>query len=119
LAGTIVLTTGELLVDKDLTIVGPGAAVITVSGNNASRVFEVAPGVAALISGLAVADGQAATGAGVLNDGALTLLDATVTGNTSRLFGFGGNGGGRLQRRGADRGGLHRQRQHRRRQCEQ
>src|SRR5262249_37399020 len=41
LTGTIVLTTGELAINKDLTIVGPGADVITVSGNKASRVFDI------------------------------------------------------------------------------
>src|SRR5438128_1956872 len=38
LAGTITLTTGQLTIDHDLTIAGPGADRITVSGNNASRV---------------------------------------------------------------------------------
>src|SRR6516162_2566653 len=40
LSGTIVLTTGELAISKDLTIEGPGANVITVSGNHASRSAE-------------------------------------------------------------------------------
>src|SRR6516225_8501060 len=39
LTGTITLTSGELAINEDLTITGPGADVITVSGNNASRVF--------------------------------------------------------------------------------
>src|SRR6516225_6123166 len=42
LTGTITLTTGELAINKDLTIAGPGAGVITVSGNHASRVFNIA-----------------------------------------------------------------------------
>src|SRR5262245_6909968 len=41
LTGTIVLRTGELAVAKDLTIAGPAAAVLTVSGNYASRVFNI------------------------------------------------------------------------------
>src|SRR6516162_6075218 len=40
LTGTIPLTTGELAVNKDLTIEGPGADVIRVSGNHASRSAE-------------------------------------------------------------------------------
>ena len=43
LSGTIVLTTSELAIAKDLTISGPGADVITVSGNRAFRVFNIAP----------------------------------------------------------------------------
>ncbi|MEB3829280.1 DUF4347 domain-containing protein, partial [Phormidium sp. CCY1219] len=38
---TITLTSGELLVDKNLTIDGANAAGLTISGNNASRVFYV------------------------------------------------------------------------------
>src|SRR5262249_22828004 len=41
LSGTITLTSGELAVDKSLDIEGPGANLLTVSGNNASRVFDV------------------------------------------------------------------------------
>jgi hypothetical protein len=37
LTGTITLTSGELLIDKYLKIVGPGAGVMTVSGNHASQ----------------------------------------------------------------------------------
>src|SRR5262245_60208355 len=36
---SIVLTTGELVIGKDLTIVGPGAALLTVDGNGTSRIF--------------------------------------------------------------------------------
>jgi hypothetical protein len=35
LTGTIPLTTGQLLINKNLTIAGPGANIITVSGNRA------------------------------------------------------------------------------------
>ena len=36
--GTITLTGGELFINKNLTILGPGAKVLAVSGNAASRV---------------------------------------------------------------------------------
>jgi hypothetical protein len=79
---TITLASGELLLNKDLTITGPGAGLLTVSGNNASRVFEVASGVTDSISGLALSHGRAApTGGGILNAGTLTLSNATVSGN--------------------------------------
>ena len=39
---TITLTSGELLIKRNLTIAGPGAGNLTVSGNHASRVFELA-----------------------------------------------------------------------------
>src|SRR6187200_2105787 len=52
--GTITLTTGELLVNKSITINGPGPDNLTVDGNHASRVFHVAGGVTATIAGLTV-----------------------------------------------------------------
>src|SRR6476660_2056215 len=42
--GTITLTTGELLVDKSITIHGPGPDHLTVDGNHASGVFQVQVG---------------------------------------------------------------------------
>ena len=38
---TITLTSGELVIDKSLTIQGPGANLLAVSGNSATRVFSV------------------------------------------------------------------------------
>src|SRR5262249_17249398 len=59
LSGTITLTSGELMIAKDLTITGPGASVITVSGSHASRVFNIAATFTVDISGLTIADGRA------------------------------------------------------------
>ena len=44
LQGTITLTNGELAITTDLTIDGPGANRITVSGNDSSRIFNVLGG---------------------------------------------------------------------------
>src|SRR5262249_57444788 len=41
LTGTIALTGGELDITDDVKINGPGADKLTVSGNNASRIFHV------------------------------------------------------------------------------
>ena len=56
---TITLTSGELLVDKSVTINGPGPDNLTVDGNHASRVFHVSGGVTATIAGLTITNGQA------------------------------------------------------------
>src|SRR5205823_1425627 len=56
-AGTITLTGGELTIDKDLTINGPGANQLTVSGNNLSRVFNINGG-SVRISGLTISNGH-------------------------------------------------------------
>ena len=39
--GTIALTSGELNIDKDLAIVGPGVNELSISGGNNSRVINV------------------------------------------------------------------------------
>jgi hypothetical protein len=89
LTGTITLTTGELDIGRDLTIAGPGAGVITVSGNHASRVFGISPSVSAVISGLTVADGFVTTGnsgrggGGITNFGTLAITNSVVSGNST------------------------------------
>src|SRR5205823_6086558 len=42
--GTIVLTKGELVITNTMAIIGPGANVLAVSGNNSNRVFEIVSG---------------------------------------------------------------------------
>ena len=75
---TITLTSGELLIDKNLTIAGPAAGV-TVSGTNASRVFEVTTKAKQVtLSGLKISNGLAFIGGGILNHGTLTLSNSTV-----------------------------------------
>jgi Domain of unknown function (DUF4394)/Bacterial Ig domain/Calx-beta domain/Domain of unknown function (DUF4214) len=99
--GTITLTLGELSITSPdgVAISGPGARVLTVSGNNVSRVFNVQPGAAATISGLTISNGlinQASLlipvigGGGISNSGDLTITDVTVSNNaalgTTSLF---------------------------------
>jgi hypothetical protein len=90
---TITLTSGELAIAQNLTIQGPGTSVLTISGNNASRIFflnPVAPGATTgppltsqvvKISGMTLANGLAQGG-----NGAISQDDGTYTG--------GGGGGG-------------------------
>jgi hypothetical protein len=95
ITGTITLTTGELLVDKSVTISGPGAASLTVDGNLAGRVFHVSSGVTATIAGLTITNGNAQddgpnSGGGIYNDHATLAVDnCTVSGNYA---GWGGGG---------------------------
>src|ERR1700682_4522709 len=49
LHGTITLTSGELLITRSVTINGPGANKLSVSGNNASRVFDMTTGLNVVI----------------------------------------------------------------------
>jgi parallel beta-helix repeat protein len=93
---TITLTSGELLINKNLTITGPGAGHLTVSGNNASRVFKVAKGVKDTLSGLTISNGlangvtePAYYGGGILNYGTLTVNAITLSDNFARSAGGG------------------------------
>ncbi len=84
-AKTIALTTGELAFTESVTITGPTGGV-TVSGNNASRVFNLAMlGTGSvLISEVTIAGGKASGGAGILaNDDNLTLTRCTISNNIS------------------------------------
>ncbi|GEM_PF-616619 len=93
LSGTITLTSGQLSIDDSVDIQGPGAATLTVSGNNASRVFYLYAAentIDVSISGLTVTGGNANIGAGIIDyDENLTLDHVVVTGNTTS-----GDGGG-------------------------
>lgn len=91
---TITLTTGELAISDALSITGPGAALATVNGNNASRVFNMnAPssGNAVAISGLTIAGGKTTgSGGGIFNqDEALSLTNCVITGNSAGVSGGG------------------------------
>ena len=94
-AGTITLTTGMLTIGKNLTITGPGASSLTISGNNSSTVFSISAGTAVNISGLTVSNGNAGPddGGGILNSGTLTLTNVTISNNSAKGGGGIVNGG--------------------------
>ena len=50
LAGTITLTSGQITISNNLSVQGPGAGSLAISGNHASRIFEVATGKTPLLS---------------------------------------------------------------------
>ena len=100
-SGTITLTRGQLNIGTDantgtnVKITGPGAG-ITLDGNTASRVFNIAAGTVSM-SGLKITGGRVTfaigqsfgNGGGISNNGTLTLSSCTVSGNATGL-----NGGG-------------------------
>lgn len=91
--------TNELDITTNLTIVGPGVGVLTISGQNHSRVFNIAAGATVAISQLTISNGLASgnpgQGGGILNAGNLTLQNCIVTGNSAvGLPGGDGDGGG-------------------------
>ena len=95
---TITLTGGQLELSGTTgttTITGPGANLLSVSGNKASRVFLVDQGVTASVSGLTITGGNTAyEGGGLENAGELMLTDCTVSGNSAAAGGGLFNTGG-------------------------
>jgi hypothetical protein len=78
--GTITLTTGGLLIAKNVTISYPGTDQFSIDGNQALFVFGLFPGKTAAISGLTVTNGQF----GIWNErGTLTVTNCIVTGNSA------------------------------------
>src|SRR5260370_6144208 len=78
---TITLTSGELLINHNVTITGPGASQLTVSGNHASRVFEVTKTTKSVtLSGLTISN---AAGGGIFNNGTRTVSNGTLSSNSA------------------------------------
>jgi hypothetical protein len=87
---TITLTSGELLINKGLTIQGPGAAQLTISGGHASRVFDVTSSQLVTLTGLTISNGSTASnsgGGGIFNSGTLTINVCTIVGSTAYIGG--------------------------------
>jgi hypothetical protein len=91
LSGQITLTTGELpTITEPLEVVGPGADVLSVSGNNVSRIF-YGTNEALTISGLTLRSGSSSANGGAIShiNGSLTIRDSTISGNASSADGGG------------------------------
>src|SRR5262245_61073126 len=81
LQGTIDLAGVPLSITDHLTIDGPGAERVAVSGSGQSRVFEIGAGVTAVLDGLAITHGHAEDGGGIYNAGNLTVTHCTLSAN--------------------------------------
>ncbi len=100
---TIYLFNGEILINKDITLNGPGADQLSVSGDEYSRVFKIdgdGMPVTATISGLTIVDGRADSGGGFLitEHTTLTMNDCVIGPNNIVTYAGGGvfNEGGTL-----------------------
>src|SRR5438067_100316 len=106
---TITLTSDELLINKNLTIAGPGANLLSVQRSVAGgtpdfRIFNIAStSINATFSGLTIANGKSSgSGGGIYNASTSTVnvTNCTLSGNQANI-GFGGgithdSGGGTL-----------------------
>jgi len=98
LSGTIKLTGGDLVFasGKTLTIMGPGANQLTISGGNTSDIIHVTKKAMISISGLSFKNGKTFNNAFLLNEGTLTISSSIISDNkttsasTSTIEAFGG-----------------------------
>lgn len=90
--GTIVLssTLGSLIITDTLIINGPGTSLLTISGNNATRVITVGSGITLNVSSVTIANGNASgdSGGGIYNNGGtINMTDTTIYSNTATFGG--------------------------------
>jgi predicted outer membrane repeat protein len=81
LPATISLTSGQIVIMSDIMINGPGANLLTISGSNLSRVFQVNVGTLVHISDLTIANGNEGGAGGILTDGNLSVTNCTFSSN--------------------------------------
>lgn len=90
---TLTLTGGELQIDNTngpFYISGPGASLLTISGNNQGRVFNIGANANVTLSGLRISGGNSpGNGGSIYNSGRLAVTNSTVTGNSAASFGGG------------------------------
>lgn len=96
LTGTITLSTGELAINDSVSIVGPGAASLTIDADRTSRIFYLYDNSALLdvtISGLTLTGGQETTGGALWSyNESLTLDSMVITDNVASGDGVGDGG---------------------------
>ena len=83
---------GNVAVDRDLTLIGAGHGGVgqtRLEGTGSGRVVTIAAGRTVTLRSLRITGGTVDVGAGIFNEGQLTLIDCTITENDA-----GGNGGG-------------------------
>jgi hypothetical protein len=78
---TITLGSALPTVSSEVSIVGPGPGQLTVSGANARRVFNFS--ATASLSGVTITEGKEVEGAGIENNGTLSLDQVAVVGNVA------------------------------------
>jgi hypothetical protein len=88
LKGKTIWLASELVIRANMTIEGPGAGLLAISGSSKCRVFEVDWGQVTL-SGLTIENGESlfsdheGAGGGIYNTGTLTVSGCTITTNNT------------------------------------
>jgi hypothetical protein len=90
LSGTITLNSGNLPIGKNLSILGPGADVITINGNSAFQIFNIAGNNTVNLSGLTLDRGSSnftgfpnTFGGAVFNAGTLNITNSVISNSSA------------------------------------
>ena len=79
---TIILTTGEIVINSNITLNGLGMPNLTISGNNTSRIFHLMPGYTLTAKNLTLKDGNnSVNGGAVFVEGTLNLENVMFSHN--------------------------------------
>jgi hypothetical protein len=96
--GTISLTGGELVIDKNIIISGPGPGLLAVARSQQAadfRIFNIPPSHTAEIDGLTITGGSLVGNGGGISSGAtLTISNCAISGNSITANGVGYSGAG-------------------------
>jgi predicted outer membrane repeat protein len=88
--GTVTLASPLPAVTDTLTISGPGASSLTISGNNANQVLQIGGGITVGVADVTIANGSSSVyGGGIYNSGTLTLSNSAVSGSSAGSYGGG------------------------------
>jgi len=91
--GIITLKSGQLIVNKNLTITGPGARRLTIDGDDSSRIFMIISSFTLNLSGVTITNGRASFptgwGGGIANEGTLNISNSFITNCLADEFGGG------------------------------
>jgi len=95
---TIKLTQGVLNITRSITITGPGADHLTISGNNSFELFSVhadsgSAEPVVTITGLTLAHGASQVGGAISNAGMLSIANDVISRNSARGLNSAGLGG--------------------------
>ena len=83
---------GPIILAQNVTIAGPGASNLAISGNNACAVFQVNSGITATFSGVTIENGSTSfpqAGCGIDNKGTLTVSNSVLSRNSCNADGGG------------------------------
>ena len=82
LSGTILLASQIEPGNQNLTINGPGASVLAISGNNVTRIF-AGNSMAITINNLTLKNGRSSTGGAIYSGGTMTINQCVLSNNVS------------------------------------